>query len=101
MLFNATGTGGWRGIDLGEVDARQKAADLNVVFDQYGQRNDAERREVRPPVPVEAATWHPAGELDYWVKEAGEWWGRVRGPDGHPRWVRASDLRRGSPINSD
>ncbi len=43
----------------------QKAADLNVVFDQYGQRNDADRREVRPPVPVEAATWQAAGELDY------------------------------------
>jgi len=27
-------------------------------------------------------------QLDWWVKERREWWGRVRGPDGRQRWVR-------------
>ena len=30
--------------DLGENEARPKAADLNVVFDHYGQRNAANRQ---------------------------------------------------------
>jgi hypothetical protein len=32
--------------------------------------------------PVGAATWSKAGQLDWWVKERREWWGRVRGTDG-------------------
>jgi hypothetical protein len=58
--------------------------------DQYGE---ADRREVDPPVQVEAATWSPGGSLDWWVKERQEWWGRVRGTDGRQRWVKATDLR--------
>jgi hypothetical protein len=34
-----------------------------------------------------------AGQLDWWVKERQEWLGRVRGPDGRQRWVKAADLR--------
>ena len=87
----------WKAVDLGENEAKQKAMDLDVVFDQYGERANADRREVRPPVPVESATWQAAGELDHWVRERGEWWGRVRGPDGHQSWMRAADLRRHAP----
>jgi hypothetical protein len=57
----------------------------------------ADRREVDPPIQVDAATWSPGGQLDYWVKEHRprlEWWGRVRGQDGRQRWIRAVDLRR-------
>ena len=36
------------------------------------------RRELRPPVPVESATWQAGGEFDCGVSERGEWWGRVR-----------------------
>jgi hypothetical protein len=57
---------------------------------QYGE---ADRREVNPPVQVEAATWSPGGTLDWWVKDRQEWWGRVRGTDGRQRWVKATDLR--------
>jgi hypothetical protein len=60
---------------------------------QYGE---ADRREVDPPLQVEAATWAPGGQLDWWVKEHRprlEWWGRVRGTDGGQRWVKAGDLR--------
>ena len=69
----------WKAIDLGEIEARQKAMDLDVVYNQYGQRTPGERRQVTPPAPVESAAWQPAGELDYWVLERGRWWGRVRG----------------------
>ena len=50
----------WKAVDLGENEARQKAMDLNVVFDQYGERTNADRREVRPPVPVEEPGRPPA-----------------------------------------
>ncbi len=85
---------GWRGTDLAENDAKQRAADLNVMFDQYGNRDPKERREVQPSIPVESATWSAAGELDYWVRERFEWWGRVRAPDGQLVWIRAAGLRR-------
>ena len=84
----------WRGTDFAENEAKQRAADLNVMFDQYGERRGSERRKVDPPIAVQSATWSHAGELDYWVRERHEWWGRVRGPDGHPVWRRAADLRR-------
>ena len=83
----------WKATELGEVEARQKAMDLDVVYNAYGQCTPAERRQVSPPVLVESATWLP-GELDFWVLERGEWWGRVRRPDGTQAWVRAADLRR-------
>ena len=34
------------------------------------------------------------GQLDWWVKERLEWFGRVRGKDGKQRWIKASDVRR-------
>jgi hypothetical protein len=43
------------------------------------QYTEADRREVDPPIEVESATWSPGGQLDWWVKERREWWGRVRG----------------------
>jgi hypothetical protein len=52
-----------------------------------------DRREVNPPVPVESATWSAGGTLDWWVRERREWFGRVRGPNGRQRWVKAADLR--------
>ena len=64
------------------------------MFDQYGNRDPMERREVQPPIPVESATWSGVGELDHWVRERFEWWGRVRGPDGQHIWIRATDLRQ-------
>jgi hypothetical protein len=85
---------GWRATDLAENDAQQQAADLNVTFNQDGQRNEDDRREVNPPIEVESARWRAGGVVDYWVKERREWWGRVRGPDGRQVWVRAADLRR-------
>ena len=83
----------WCATDLAEDDARQQAADLNVTFNQYGQRDQADRREVSPPIEVESATWSAAGDLDYLVKECQEWWSRVRRPDRNHVCIRAVDLR--------
>jgi hypothetical protein len=60
------------------------------------QLGDADRREVNPPIQVEAATWSTAGRLDWWVKERQQWLGRVRGANGRQRWIRAADLRPAS-----
>ena len=85
---------GWRGTNLAENEAKQRAADMNVMFDQYGNRDPNERREVQPPILVEAGIWSPVGDLDYWVRDRFEWWGRVRGSDGQRVWIRAADLRQ-------
>jgi hypothetical protein len=79
-IFDA-GVMGWRVTDLAEHEAHEQAADLNVTFNQYGQRDQADRIEVNPPIEVQSATWSAAGQLDWWVKERREWWGRVRGPE--------------------
>jgi hypothetical protein len=57
---------------------------------------EADRREVDPPIQVEAATWSNAGQLDWWVKERGKWMGRVRRSDGRQEWIKAADLRPAS-----
>jgi hypothetical protein len=57
------------------------------------QYAEADRREVNPPIKVEAATWSLGGTLDWWVRERREWFGRVRGPNGRQKWIKASDLR--------
>jgi hypothetical protein len=41
--------------DLVEHEAHQQAADLNVTFNQYGQRDQADRTEVNPPIEVQSA----------------------------------------------
>jgi hypothetical protein len=81
----------WCATDLAEDEAHQQAADLNVIYHK-------DRREVTPPIEVSSAAWAAAGQLDYWVKERQEWWGRVRGSDGHRMWIKAADLR---PLNGD
>jgi len=50
--------------------------------------------KVDPPIEVDSATWSTGGQLDWWVKERHEWWGRVRGADGRQRWIKAADLRQ-------
>ena len=68
--------------------------DLNA--DEVQRRAEADRREVDLPVQMEVATWSKAEQLDWWIRERREWFGRVRGADGKQRWIRAVDLR---PVN--
>jgi hypothetical protein len=58
-----------------------------------GQKDPEDRREVNPPIDVESATWSAGGTLDWWVRERQQWRGRVRGPDGRQKWIKAADLR--------
>ena len=58
---------------------------------------EADRRAVDPPIEVRGATWSPGGgQLDSWVKDRQEWFGRVRGADGRQRWVKPADIRPAS-----
>ena len=66
----------------------------------HGARSGPIRRSRSPcsrsAHPGGIATWSKAGQLDWWVTERQEWWGRVRGADGRQRWIRAVDLRPAS-----
>ena len=75
---------------------RHVLTDMNLSDADVGQIAEADRREVDPPIQVETAMWSEAGQLDWWVKERREWWGRVRGADGRQRWIKAVDLRPAS-----
>ena len=69
---------------------------MDLSDDVVQQRAEAARREVDPPIQVEMAMWSKAGQLDWWVRERREWFGRLRGADGCQRWIRAVDLRPAS-----
>ena len=75
-----------------ELNARL-VMNLNLSDNDLEQIAGADRLEVDPPVQVNTAMWSRAGQLDWWVKERLEWFGRVRGVDGRQRWIRAVDLR--------
>jgi hypothetical protein len=64
---------------------------------------EADRREADPPIQVQTATWAEAGQLDWWVKDRQEWFGRVRGANGRHDGSKAVDLRpvSGSLSSSD
>jgi len=49
----------WRATDLAEDEAQQQAADLNVIYHQYGQREQKDRREVKPPIEVKTQPHGP------------------------------------------
>jgi hypothetical protein len=72
-------------------DGLRAVADGRAPFRLPG--DEVHRREVDPPIEVESATWSAGGQLDWWVKERRDWWGRVRGQS-RQRWIRAADLRR-------
>ena len=65
------------------------AMDMDVVYNQYGQRSPDERREVRPPLDVKPQRGATAGNLDYWVRRRA----RVVGTGTRTRW--ASDVDQG------
>jgi SH3-like domain-containing protein len=66
-----------------------------VSDDEVQQHAEADRREVDPPVQVQTATWSKGWPTRLVVKERQQWLGRVRGPNGRQKWIKASDLRPG------
>jgi hypothetical protein len=46
---------------------------MDLSDEDVQQFAEADRRAVDPPIQVKA------GQLDWWVKERQQWWGRVRG----------------------
>jgi hypothetical protein len=66
---------------------------MDLSDDDLKQFAEADRREVEPPIEVQTATWSRAGQLDWWVRDRQQWWGRVRGANGRQRWIKAADLR--------
>jgi hypothetical protein len=71
---------------------------MELSDSELQQIAEADRREVDPPIQVETATWSNAGQLDWWVKDRQQWWGRVHGANGRQRWIKAADLR---PANGE
>jgi hypothetical protein len=69
---------------------------MDLSDDDLHLRAEGDRQEIDPPIQVETAAWSKAGQLDWWVRERQEWWGRVRGADSRQQWIRAVDLR---PVN--
>jgi hypothetical protein len=49
---------------------------MDLSDEDVQQFAEADRRELDPPIEVQAATWSPGGQLDWWVKDRQEWWGR-------------------------
>ena len=88
------GFGGWRMLHLGEREALETAADLNVVFDQYvtAQGGSASRGSAAPSWsklrPGKTRTPGPLGEGVRRMVGPGP------GPGGHQTWIKASGLRR-------
>jgi hypothetical protein len=66
---------------------------MDLSGDELRQHAEPDRREVDPPIQVETATRRKLAQIDWWVKDRHEWWGRVCGADGRQRWIRAVDLR--------
>ncbi|ONI79061.1 hypothetical protein BWI15_00345 [Kribbella sp. ALI-6-A] len=83
---------GWRATGLDEVAAEEMKADLDLQYDAHGPRPAGDVRRAEPARPVQYADWHP-GELDAWIRDGGQWLGRVRDRDGRVSWIPASDLR--------
>jgi hypothetical protein len=84
---------GQRGSGLSEQEAHAQAAELELQYDAHGYRAADTVQRVDPPQPVERA-WQPAGVLDAWVHEKGQWIGRIRSTDGQITWIPGAELRR-------
>ena len=47
---------------------------MDLSDEDVQQFAEADRRVVDPPIEVQAASWSPGGQLDWWVKDRQEWW---------------------------
>lgn len=86
----------WRVTNLDLAAAEQTKADLDLQFDAHGPRPPDNIRTVDPPQPVDCLVAWERGELDAWIRDGGQWFGRVRDRNGHVTWIPQSDLRPAS-----
>jgi hypothetical protein len=85
---------GWRQRGLpDEEQALQAASDLEIQYDAHGPRNPDSVRRFKVPKAADRATDWQSGEVDVWIRQDGEWFGRFRGEDKRVRWVSGKDLR--------
>ncbi|MPZ60414.1 MAG: hypothetical protein GEU93_03770 [Propionibacteriales bacterium] len=85
---------GW---DLTEAEANEQAHDRDVLYDRFNPRRPEDVRHVTPPKRVDVHKWVTGGALDVWVRENGEWYGRVRDKTGRLSWRHARELRPTHP----
>ncbi|MEV8378804.1 hypothetical protein AB0P21_39060 [Kribbella sp. NPDC056861] len=90
---------GWRVTNLERAAAEQLKTDLDLQFNAHGPRPADEVRTVDPAQRVEHLTAWESGELDAWVRDGGQWLGRVR--DGHIAWIPQDNLRQAAPEAPD
>jgi len=83
---------GLRATDLAQDQAYEMATELDIQYDAHGPRSTNAIRKVDPQQQVDRVERQPAGVLDVWIRDAGEWLGRVRTPDGHVSWIQADHL---------
>lgn len=89
---------GWRARDLTEEQAHQVAAELELQYDAHGPRAPERVRRVQPPCPVQRAVWQAGGVLEAWVRQDGQWYGRVLDAHGRISWVPSAELRPDVPV---
>jgi hypothetical protein len=58
---------------------------MDLSDDDLQRFAEADLRAVDPPIEVQAATWSTGGQVDWWVKDRQEWYGRVGGANGRQR----------------
>lgn len=78
---------------LDQAEAERIKTDLDLQFNAHGPRPADDVRSVDPPQAVEHLTAWESGELDAWIRDGGQWLGRVRDRDGHVARIPQSDLR--------
>ena len=78
---------------LTEPEASRQASDLDVLYDFYTERPPRHVRRLDQPRPVELYGWQPAGDLDVWIRDDGQGWGRVRDEHGLYHWHHADHLQ--------
>lgn len=69
------------------------ATDLDIQYDARGPRNPSTIRRLQTPRPALKAEWTAGGDLDVWIYEDGQWYGRFCDADQVYSWVAGRDLR--------
>ena len=84
---------GWRATDIDDETEAHRIAAVSTSSTTLTVRDrPTPYGTVDPAQPVQRAQWQD-GELDVWIRDNGEWLGRVRDKDGRVTWIPGTDLR--------